>query len=300
MSKRAQQTVLIKKYKKHQHASHGGSWKIAYADFMTAMMALFLVMWLMVSITPEQRQQLAGYFNASSDIFPSAGEKERDLSNSIVPMTEGKVIDQQASLPEHGKNSDAEMLATVRQDLDYLIQTDPRLNNLKSNLLLTINDSGLLIQIIDSQDRPMFMLGSKKPEHYMTGILQALVPLLNEIPYRLTITGHTDSLPFANGGSGYSNWELSADRANAARQVMVLDGLKKDKVLQVIGMASNMAIDSADPEQAINRRISILILNRNKEHEALQEGEAIKAWLKSRDNTQLEKEINLKDHRGLR
>lgn len=299
MNKRTQQPVVIKKYKKHQHASHGGSWKIAYADFMTAMMALFLVMWLMVSITPEQRQQLAGYFNSSSDIFPSAGEKERDLSDSIIPMAGGEIINPQTNLPEHMQSSDAENLANVRHELEDLIQTDPRLNNLKSNLLLTINDSGLLIQIIDSQDRPMFMLGSKKPEHYMVGILQALVPLLNEIPYRLTITGHTDSLPFANGGSGYSNWELSADRANAARQVMVSDGLKKDKVLQVIGMASNMAIDSADPEQAINRRISILILNRNKEREALQDGEAVKAWLKSRDNPQLEKEIKLNEHRGL-
>ncbi|EBX3952577.1 motility protein MotB, partial [Salmonella enterica subsp. enterica serovar Offa] len=148
-------------------------------------------------------------------------------------------------------------------------EVDPRLNAFKSNLLLRLTDSGLLIQIIDSQDRPMFKLGSKKPEEYMVHILQALTPVFNDIPNRLTLTGHTDSIPFANGEVGYSNWELSSDRANESRQVLVNSGLHRDKVLQVIGMASNMGTDETQPDSALDRRMTILVVSKSKENQIL-------------------------------
>lgn len=298
MNKSSRQIVIVKKIKKNHNKAHGGSWKIAYADFMTAMMALFLVMWLMVGVTPEQRHELAEYFNSSSDIIPSPGSKDSH-SDSIIPMEDGDIIKQDSKVLSHQINSDAEELGKLQHDLESLIASDPRLNDFKSNLLMTINDDGLLIQIVDSHDRPMFMIGSKKPENYMTDILQALVPLLNEIPNRLTLTGHTDSLPFANGENGYSNWELSLDRANTVRQVLISNGLNKDKVLQLIGMSSNMSIDNEDPQQAINRRITILIMTKSKEHEAVQDGEKLKEWLEEMNIESLEKEIIVTEHPGL-
>jgi chemotaxis protein MotB len=296
MNKSSRQIIIVKKPKKYHHKVHGGSWKIAYADFMTAMMALFLIMWLMVSITPEQRHQLAVYFNNSADIIPSPGSKD-SYSDSVIPIEGGDIIKQDGNILSYRMNAD--VLSDVKNNIENLIDTDPRLNNFKSNLLLTINDSGLLIQIIDSQERPMFMIGSKKPESYMTGILQALVPLLNEIPNRLTLTGHTDSLPFANGEYGYSNWELSVDRANAVRQVLVSNGLNKDKVLQIIGVASNMAVDDEDPKQAINRRITILVLTKNKERQAFQDGGLIKEWLKNPAMEVLEKNLTVTEYQGV-
>jgi len=296
MNKSSRQIIIVKKPKKYHHKVHGGSWKIAYADFMTAMMALFLIMWLMVSITPEQRHQLAVYFNNSADIIPSPGSKD-SYSDSVIPMEDGDIIKQDGKIPSYRMNVD--VLSEVKNNIENLIDTDPRLNDFKSNLLLTINDSGLLIQIIDSQERPMFMIGSKKPESYMTGILQALVPLLNEIPNRLTLTGHTDSLPFANGEYGYSNWELSVDRANAVRQVLLSNGLNKDKVLQIIGVASNMAVDDEDPKQAINRRITILVLTKNKERQAFQDGGLIKEWLKNPAIEILEKNLTVTEYQSV-
>lgn len=114
------------------------------------------------------------------------------------------------------KHKRFESLQQAKEKLQRMIETDPRLNNFKSNILLNLTNDGLLIQITDSQDRPMFRVGSELPESYMNGILQALVPLLQELPNALSLTGHTDSLPYAGGEGGYSNWELSAGRANAA------------------------------------------------------------------------------------
>lgn len=276
MNKQSQHNTEVKKPKKRPRNDHSGSWKITYADFMTAMMALFLVIWLILSITAEQRHQLAEFFTASStNINPSTGKKSSE-SDSAIAMDAGDIIKQDAKLLSHQVPSDAETFDLLQENIAKLINTDPRLNHCKSNLLFTINDSGLLIQIIDSQDRAMFMLGSKKPEAHMIGILQALVPLLNEIPSRLTLTGHTDSLPFANAEIGYSHWELSVDRANAARQVLLTGGLDKDKVLQVSGVASTMAVDDKDPQQPINRRISLLILNKSKAKEVFQNSELIR------------------------
>ena len=128
-----------------------------------------------------------------------------------------------------------ESLKQARDKLQQMIETDPRLNNFKSNIMLRLTNDGLLIQITDSQDRPMFRVGSELPESYMNGILQALVPLLQELPNKISLTGHTDSLPYAGGTSGYSNWELSSGRANAARRVLVKAGLDDERFLRVIG-----------------------------------------------------------------
>lgn len=270
MSKNAGAVIIVRKRKKHKHAHHGGSWKIAYADFMTAMMAFFLVMWLLSTSTPTQRQEIAEYFKTPLKVALSSGNKS-SLSSSVIPgggddMTkqDGEVF--KKTIDKLDKKRNAHNLQRAHEKLEALIHNDPRLSNFQSNLRLSLTDDGLLIQIVDTPDRPMFKVGSRTPEPYMRGILQALVPVLNELPNRMSLTGHTDSLPYANGEAGYGNWELSADRANASRQTLVSSGLDDDKFMRVIGAADKMNLEKLEPNNPVNRRISILVLSISKEN----------------------------------
>ncbi|QLA68102.1 flagellar motor protein MotB [Enterobacter pasteurii] len=275
MSKKSDSVIIVKKSSGKKHDHHGGSWKIAYADFMTAMMAFFLVMWLLSSSSPEQRQQIAEYFKMPIKASLAQGNKN-SLSDSVIPgggddmlKKEGEIFKQ--TLKKIDAQKSQMNLKSARQKLEDLIKIDPRLNNFKSNLRLSLTDAGLLIQITDSQDRPMFKIGGKTPEPYMVSILQALVPVLNDLPNRINITGHTDSLPYANGEVGYSNWELSSDRANTARRILVNDGLASNKFMRVVGTADTMSQNNSQPDDPINRRISILVLSHEKEKQILQE-----------------------------
>lgn len=269
MSKKSAKVIVVRKSKGHSGGGHhGGSWKIAYADFMTAMMAFFLVMWLLSNSSPQQRKQIADYFKTPVNVAMANGDKD-SLSSSVIPGGGDDMMKQDGEEFQHDINHDKDDLSDLQEKIEELIEIDPRLNDFKSNLLLRLTDSGLLIQIVDSQDRPMFKLGSKNPETYMVQILQALTPVFNDIPNRLTLTGHTDSVPFANGEIGYSNWELSSDRANESRQVLVNAGLHSEKVLQVIGMASNMGMDESQPDSPLNRRMTILVISKNKEKQIL-------------------------------
>ncbi len=269
--KKGAPVIITRKRKKHKHAHHGGTWKIAYADFMTAMMAFFLVMWLLSQSTPTQKELIADYFRVP--LKPALAQGDRtSLSDSIIPgggddpmKKQGEVFKSQMDAVR--KQRMLESLQQAKQKLQQMIETDPRLNNFKSNILLTLTNDGLLIQITDSQQRPMFKVGSERPENYMYGILQALVPLLNELPNKLSMTGHTDSLPYAAGGLGYSNWELSSGRANAARRVLVSAGLADERFLRVIGTGSQLPLEDVQPNDPRNRRISILVLSRSKEQE---------------------------------
>lgn len=263
--------IISRKRKKKKHTHHGGTWKIAYADFMTAMMAFFLVMWLLSQSTDMERELIADYFRMPLKPSMANGDKT-SLSDSVIPGGGDDIIKRQGEvfkgqLSQIDKHKRVESLKQAKEKLQKMIETDPRLNNFKSNILLNLTNDGLLIQITDSQDRPMFRVGSELPESYMNGILQALVPLLQELPNALSLTGHTDSLPYAGGEGGYSNWELSAGRANAARRVLVRAGLSDERFLRVIGTASRMPLENTPPESAVNRRISILVLSRSKEQE---------------------------------
>ncbi|MHC9003436.1 flagellar motor protein MotB [Enterobacter adelaidei] len=269
--KNATPVIISRKRKKKKHAHHGGTWKIAYADFMTAMMAFFLVMWLLSQSTEMERELIADYFRMPLKPSMANGNKT-SLSDSVIPGGGDDILKQdgevfKAKIGNLDRHKRVESLKQAKEKLQRMIETDPRLNNFKSNILLNLTNDGLLIQITDSQDRPMFRVGSELPESYMNGILQALVPLLQELPNALSLTGHTDSLPYAGGEGGYSNWELSAGRANAARRVLVRNGLNDERFLRVIGTASRMPLENSSPESAVNRRISILVLSRSKEQE---------------------------------
>ncbi|QHM73214.1 flagellar motor protein MotB [Mixta intestinalis] len=268
MSKEKHPVIIVRKRKKGGHGHHGGSWKIAYADFMTAMMAFFLVMWLIANSTPQQRHKIAEYFQMPLRVALTQGSQV-SMSDSMIPgggedmeKKEGEV---KKSRPRDAENDkDLKRLKKTRNRLQSMIKSDPRLSNFQSNLRLQLTENGLLIQIIDSQDRPMFKLGSKELEGHLKIIFDTLVPLLNQLPNRISLTGHTDSLRYANGNVGYSNWELSADRANASRRALISAGLSPDKFLRVIGTADSMVLDNTAPDSPINRRISILVLTQNK------------------------------------
>jgi chemotaxis protein MotB len=258
--------VVKKKKAKHGGGHHGGSWKIAYADFMTAMMAFFLVMWLISIASPKELTQIAEYFRTPLKVAITGGQRSSD-SESPIPgggddptRQEGEV---HKSTPNRAEQiAENAKLEKLHEDLDQLLESDPRLRALRPHLLITLTDEGLRIQIIDSQNRPMFKTGSALVEPYMRDILRAIAPILDHFPNKISLAGHTDDLPYVTGERGYSNWELSADRANASRRELVYGGLTEGKVLRVMGLGSTMQLKDHQADDAINRRISILVLNK--------------------------------------
>lgn len=274
--------VIVRKKKgKHGGGHHGGSWKIAYADFMTAMMAFFLVMWLISISTPKELVQIAEYFRTPLAVAITNGPRSSDATSPIPGGGEDptqqdgevhKMVQSQGALREIGD------LQRLQDKLEQMLISDPRLKDLRPHLMINLTEEGLRIQIIDSQNRPMFKLGSAAVEPYMRYILRAIAPVLDDFPNKISLAGHTDDMPYAMGERGYSNWELSADRANASRREMISGGLSEGKVLRVMGMGSTMQLKNHPGGDAINRRISILVLNKHAE-EAIErensEGESL-------------------------
>jgi chemotaxis protein MotB len=260
--------VVRKKKGKHGDGHHGGSWKIAYADFMTAMMALFLVLWLIAISSPKALVSIAEYFRTPLSVAINKGTKSSDSTSPIPgggkdPIAKEGEIHQVNS--DNGKRKEEQDLQRLKDKIEQMLINDPRLRILRPHLQITLTDMGLRIQIIDSQNRPMFLVGSANVEPYMRDILRALAPILDEFPNRISLAGHTDDTPYANGEKGYSNWELSTDRANASRREMIAGGLNEGKILRVLGMGSTMQVKDHQADEAINRRISILVLNKNAE-----------------------------------
>lgn len=257
--------VLVRKRKSHHAAHHGGSWKIAYADFMTAMMAFFLVMWLLAIASPQELTQIAEYFRTPLKVALTSGDKSSSESSPIPgggddPTQQHGLVKKQGDSPD--SRAEELRLNKLREKLDELIESDPRLKALRPHLLINMMDEGLRIQIIDSQNRPMFKTGSAQVESYMRDILRAIAPILNDLPNKISLSGHTDDIPYATGERGYSNWELSADRANASRRELIAGGLAEGKVLRVVGMAATMSLKQHGADDAINRRITVLVLNK--------------------------------------
>lgn len=278
MKNQAHPIVVVRrrKHKGHGGGHHGGSWKIAYADFMTAMMAFFLVMWLISISSPKELAQIADYFKTPLSAAITGGQRIAD-SESPIPGGGDDVTQQQGEvkkspdIDELKKRMETNRLKRLRIQLDQLIEADPKLRALRPHLQIDLVQEGLRIQIIDSQNRPMFKNGSAEVEPYMRDILRSIAPLLNDIPNKISLSGHTDDLPYARGELGYSNWELSADRANASRRELMYGGLTDGKVLRVVGMASTMRVTDRGPEDAINRRISLLVLNKQAEQAIVHE-----------------------------
>ncbi|NMP28015.1 flagellar motor protein MotB [Rahnella sp. SAP-1] len=259
--------IIVVRKKKHGHGGHhGGSWKIAYADFMTAMMAFFLVMWLIAISNPKQLVQIAEYFRTPLAVAINPGKHTSDATNPIPgggadpTMKEGEI---HKAIAAEGEVKESRELQRLKDQLEQMLASDPRLRALRPHLMINLTEQGLRIQIIDSKNRPMFQLGSANVEPYMRDILRAIAPILDAFPNKISLAGHTDDMPYATGERGYSNWELSTDRANASRREMTSGGLSDGKVIRVMGMGSTMMLKDHPTDDAINRRISILVLNKS-------------------------------------
>ena len=275
------QPIIIKRIKKKGHAAHGGAWKIAYADFVTAMMAFFLLMWLLGSTSSGDRNGIADYFSNpvkvslmggdgtgnSNSILPGGG---RDLSKSEGQVDGGdaeravKMMGAQMARAEQARRDEVRIDALQRK-ITALIANTPQLAEFGAQIQLDKTADGLHIQIVDAQNRPMFDTGSALVKPYMRDILRAIGASLGDVENRIALAGHTDATPYGSGQRGYSNWELSADRANATRRELVAGGLPDDKLLRVEGLASSQLRTPEKPGDAINRRISIVILTKDAE-----------------------------------
>jgi chemotaxis protein MotB len=170
-------------------------------------------------------------------------------------------VDGEVQRADAEEDADAERLASMKDRLDKLIENSPVFKQFRSQILIDITTEGLRLQIVDSENRPMFDLASAQLVPHMRAILREIGPTLNELPNRITLSGHTDAIVYSNGDRSYGNWELSADRANASRRELVVGGMAENKVLRVVGLADSMHLDRSNPRNPINRRISIILLN---------------------------------------
>ena len=276
------QPIIIKKVVKGGHAAHGGAWKIAYADFVTAMMAFFLMMWLIGSTTDGDKKGIADYFQSplkvalmgggsgsgdSSHVVKGGGE---DISRSAGQVKKSDVDAEKSTfnlrkLKEEQIRAEAARLKETQDKIESELRNNAKLAEFASQIKLDMTRDGLRIQIVDEQARPMFDSGSALVKPYMRELLRTIGGVLLEVPNRLTVEGHTDALPFAGGERGYSNWELSSDRANASRRELLAGGLPEDRVLRVLGLASSVPFVRDDPLDPQNRRISLIVMNREAE-----------------------------------
>ncbi len=290
MSDDNQQPIVIKRIKKGGGGHHGGAWKIAYADFVTAMMAFFLLMWLLGSTTEGDKKGIADYFNSPLKVAMFGGSGAGDASSLVKGG--GNSLSESAGQVKKGASEQAEIkarrkalqaaqaaaesarLKVVKEKVEEVIANDSRLAQYKTQIRLDMTAEGLRIQIVDDQNRPMFASGDAAVQGYMRDLLQAIGVVLEAVPNRLTIEGHTDSKPFSGGERGYSNWELSADRANASRRELIAGGLSGDKVLRVQGLAASVLYEKDDPESPLNRRISIIVMNRAAEDRMFESAQA--------------------------
>ena len=279
------QPIIIKRVKKGGHSAHGGAWKIAYADFVTAMMAFFLLMWLLGSTTDGDKKGIADFFNAPLKISLMGGSGSGDSSSVVrgggtdLSRSNGQVRDgdipvkkkllNMKSLEAEHKRAEIAKLEDLKKKVEDVLEASPKLAAMKSQIRLDMTRDGLRIQIVDEQARPMFDSGSAVVKPYMRELLREIGHVLSEVPNRITLEGHTDAQPFSGGDRGYGNWELSSDRANASRRELVGGGLPEDRMLIVQGLASSNLFVPADPQSPMNRRISIIVMNREAEDRLL-------------------------------
>jgi chemotaxis protein MotB len=282
--------IVVKRIKKTAGGHHGGAWKIAYADFVTAMMAFFLLMWLLGSTTKGDLQGISDFFRTPLKVAMSGGSGSGDSASVIqgggADLTRRNGQVKRGDTPAEKKTYDLKAaraalereeslrLQALKSRIEATIDANPLLKKYKNQLLLDITSEGLRIQIVDEQNRPMFALAKAELQPYTRDILDVLGLVLNEVPNKIGLSGHTDSTPYMSD-AGYSNWELSADRANASRRELVRGGLADDKILRVVGLAAAAHLDRADPFNPINRRISIIVMNKRTEEAVKRDGSTL-------------------------
>jgi chemotaxis protein MotB len=288
MSDESQRPIIVKRIRKAAHGRHGGAWKLAYADFVTAMMAFFLLMWLLGSTTKADLQGIAEYFKTplkvalfggsgagesssvirggGTDLQRTAGEQKRGDNNTGMRVSDLKQAEQELAKREK------KALRELKGKVEAAILANPTLSQFRNQLLIDITTEGLRIQIVDEQNRPMFAIGSAQLQPYTRQIVHEIGLLLNDVPNRISLSGHTDATPYSGGDRGYSNWELSSDRGNAVRRELLAGGMQEGQIARVVGLASAVLLDPNDPYNPINRRVSIIVMNKKAEEAALHDG----------------------------
>ena len=280
--------IIVKRIKKGGGGHHGGAWKIAYADFVTAMMAFFLLMWLLGSTSKGDMSGIAEYFKTPLKVAMQGGSGSGDSSSVIqgggrdLTRKDGQQKKGDNPQPKKSYNLGAAKAELERLELSRLqglkakiegmIQSSPTMKQYKNQLLLDITTDGLRIQIVDEQNRAMFALAKADLQPYTKEILLEIGRTLNDMPNKISLSGHTDAAAYSSGEKGYSNWELSADRANASRRALIAGGMDEGKVLRVVGLSSAVPFNAAEPLSPVNRRISIIVMNKKAEESVTKEG----------------------------
>jgi len=286
------QPIIVKRIKKGGHGHHGGAWKVAFADFVTAMMAFFMLMWLLGSVPQETLAGISDYFESVSLTEGQAAVPTQGMngpggaSTSMIKLGgsmditrgEGEKINKKNKEGSDSEEKDEQKEAKAKQlemveeaqlkellkDIIDAINKNSALSPYKDQLILTVTPEGLQIQILDKENRPMFDSGGPNIKYYMQEILYEIAGFLNTVNNKISISGHTDARPF-KGRDDYSNWELSAERANSARRTLEDGGLETHKIGRVEGLASSNLFIKENPHDPQNRRISILVMNRKTE-----------------------------------
>jgi chemotaxis protein MotB len=296
------QPIIVKKVKKGGHGSHGGAWKIAYADFVTAMMAFFLLLWLLNSVTQEQLEGISNYFapasiarttsgaggmfggtalsaegtmqNLSSSPSvtvdlppPKAGtgsqdavERELSAEEAAAQLMEADAEAAAEAAAELVQQQEQEQFEQAANELREQIESLPQGQELLNSLVIENTPEGMRIQIVDQKGLAMFPSGSSDMFDHTRNVLRLVSEVIEKLPQDISITGHTDSTRFAGGDLGYTNWELSADRANATRRALIELGVPPNRLARVVGSADQDPLDASDPASSKNRRIAIVLL----------------------------------------
>lgn len=281
------QPIIIKKIKKGGHGHHGGAWKVAYADFVTAMMAFFLLLWLLNVTTDEQKEGIAEYFSPTVAVSPSSGgsgifggdsafktDTKIDSSNPFGFMVDKPTASDSSESPSSNDDarevdqSEAERVVAkmeeqkfdeAEEELNKAIEATPELENLSESLLIDRTPEGLRIQIVDQENKPMFPLGSAEMYDHTRKLIILVAQVIKKLPNKIAVAGHTDATPYRPGAT-FTNWELSADRANASRRVLEQAGVGHERLFRISGKAATELLEPADPASPRNRRIAILLL----------------------------------------
>jgi chemotaxis protein MotB len=279
-------TIVIKRIKKGGHAHHGGVWKIAYADFVTAMMAFFLLMWLLGSTTKGDLKGIQDFFASPLQVAMMGGSGAGD-ANSVIQGGGASLTDQTGQVKrgndeekkkrQQRQREERARMEDLKLKMEAALQANPKLSEVRKQIRVEIRPDGLRIQIVDDFNRPMFALGGAQVQPYMRDLLQEIGKVLNQVDNKIALSGHTDSALYANGDRGYSNWELSADRANASRRELIAGGMEPAKIVRVVGLADSNLLVKDDPKNALNRRISIIVLNKIAEERLNKAGGEIEA-----------------------
>lgn len=267
----SERKVVVKRVKKYVKGHHGGSWKVAFADFAIAMMAFFLVLWLLQNSTPEQIQSISGYFKNPVG-FKDGGERNPiDLGGTAKPSVVNAVkTGGEADSAE--MEADEETIRELKDEIDFresmalkamierAIESNEILFEYKDHIRISIIEEGVQVQIVDKSGKPMFPVGSDKLRKFSEDLIVELGVTLAPIRNKLTVTGHTDSTPFP-GNPDYGNWELSSDRAHAARRALFMGGVKDNRIARVVGLSNTVPFDGAE-DDAMNRRIALVVLHK--------------------------------------